>query len=161
MPDKQNNLRHRLSHYISLLLFAIFLIHTVEGTSFARNTSISGQVIDAETEIPLVDVYIHLLHQAEGVSMFRTGRTGEFRFDEILQGSYTLRFERVGYETLDEEIVVDADPLMMTIQLKHNPVELGEVVVTPGDEEHAHFEKNNRPEPFSAGAGSADGSDHS
>lgn len=141
MHDKKDNLRHRWSHHISLFLFAIFLIQTVGGTSFARNTSISGQVIDAETEIPLVDVHIHLLHQAEEVSMFRTGRTGQFQFDEIAPGTYTLRFERVGYETLDEEIVVEADPLTMTIRLKHNPLQLGEVIVTPGDEEHAHFEK--------------------
>ena len=148
MPDKKDNLRHQLLHrsgsaakWLSLLLFVISLIHTLEGTSLARNTSISGQVIDAETEIPLVDVHIHLLHQAEEISMFRTGRTGQFRFDEILQGRYTLRFERVGYETLDQEVVVNADFAAMAVKLERNPLQLGEVVVTPGDEEHAHFEK--------------------
>ena len=127
--------------WLRLVLFAIFLMCFIEETGFARSTSISGQVIDAETETPLVDVHIHLLHKAEEVSMFRTGRTGEFRFDEVASGTYTLRFERVGYETLDQEIVVNADSTVMTISLKHNPLQLGEVVVTPGDEEHAHFEK--------------------
>ena len=127
--------------WLRLVLFAIFLMYFIEETGFARSTSISGQVIDAETETPLVDVHIHLLHKAEEVSMFRTGRTGEFRFDEVASGTYTLRFERVGYETLDQEIVVNADSTVMTISLKHNPLQLGDVVVTPGDEEHAHFEK--------------------
>ena len=122
-------------------LFIIFLIHTVEGASFAGDTSISGQVIDAETGTPLVDVHVSLLRTAEGAPLFRTGRTGEFRFDEIVQGRYTLRFERVGYETLDQEIVVNADSTAMTVKLKRSPLQLGEVVVTPGDEEHAHFEK--------------------
>ena len=122
-------------------LFTIFLIHTVEGASFAGDTSISGQVIDAEAGTPLVDVHVSLLRTAEGASLFRTGRTGEFRFDEIVQGTYTLRFERVGYETLDQEIVVNADSTAMTVKLKRSPLQLGEVVVTPGDEEHAHFEK--------------------
>ena len=122
-------------------LFTIFLIHTVEGASFAGDTSISGQVIDAEAGTPLVDVHVSLLRTAEGASLFRTGRTGEFRFDEIAPETYTLRFERVGYETLDQEIVVNADSTAMTVKLKRSPLQLGEVVVTPGDEEHAHFEK--------------------
>ena len=127
--------------WLRLVLFAIFLICFIEGSSFARNTSISGEVIDAETETPLVDVHVSLSRNAEGISLFRTGKTGQFRFDEIAPGTYMLRFERAGYETLDEEIVVEADLMPMTIKLKHDPLELGEVVVTPGDEEHAHFEK--------------------
>ena len=122
-------------------LFTIFLIHTVEGTSFARNISISGQVIDAEAGTPLVDVHVSLLRKAEGTSLFRTGRTGGFRFDEIAPGMYTLRFNRVGYEALDQEIVVKADEITVTVKLKRSPLQLGEIVVTPGDEEHAHFEK--------------------
>ena len=148
MDDKQDNLRHQLSHrsgpaakWLRLLLFAIFLIHIIEGTSFARNTSISGQVIDAEAGTPLVDVHVSLLRKTEGATLFRTGRTGQFRFDEIAPGTYTLRFERVGYETLDQEIVVNADSTAMTVKLKHSPHQLGEIVVTPGDEEHAHLEK--------------------
>ena len=148
MDDKQDNSRHQLSYrsgpatkWLRFLLVVTFLIHTVGGTSFARNTSISGQVIDAEMETPLVDVHVYLLRQAEGISMFRTGRAGQFRFDEIAPGTYTLRFERVGYETLDQEIVVNADSTTITVELKHNPLQLGEVVVTPGDEEHEHFEK--------------------
>ena len=122
-------------------LFTIFLIQTVEGTVLARNPSILGQVIDAEAGTPLVDVHVSLLRTAEGASLFRTGRTGEFRFDEIAPETYTLRFERVGYETLDQEIVVNADSTAMTVKLKRSPLQLGEVVVTPGDEEHTHFEK--------------------
>ena len=122
-------------------LFTIFLIHTVEGTSFARNISISGQVIDAEAGTPLVDVHVSLLRKAEGTSLFRTGRTGGFRFDEIAPGMYTLRFNRVGYEALDQEIVVKADEITVTVKLKRSPLQLGEIVVTLGDEEHAHFEK--------------------
>ena len=148
MDDKQDNLRHQLSHrsgpaakWLRLLLFAIFLIHIIEGTSFARNTSISGQVSDAESGTLLVDVHVSLLRDAERASLFRTGRTGQFRFDEVVQGTYTLRFERVGYETLNQQIDVDADSTPMTVKLNRSPLQLGEVVVTPGDEEHAHFEK--------------------
>ena len=57
------------------------------------------------------------------------------------KGGIRLRFECVGYETLDQEIVVNADSTAMTVKLKRSPLQLGEVVVTPGDEEHAHFEK--------------------
>ena len=127
--------------WLRVVLFAIFLICFIEGSSFARNTSISGEVIDAEAETPLVDVDVSLLHDAEEISLFRTGRTGEFRFDEIVPGTYTLRFERAGYEALDQEIGVETDPITMTVRLKRSPVQLGEIVVTADDEEHAHFEK--------------------
>ena len=127
--------------WLRLVLFAIFLMYFIEGSSFARNISISGEVIDAETEIPLVDVHVSLLRDREGTSLFRTGKTGQFRFDEIAPGTYTLRFERAGYEASDQAIIVETDPMTMTVKLEHNPLQLGEVVVTPGDEEHAHFEK--------------------
>ncbi len=127
--------------WLRLVLFAIFLMYFIEGSSLARNTSISGEVIDAETETPLVDVHVSLLRDREGTSLFRTSRNGQFRFEEITPGAYTLRFERVGYETLDQEIVFETDSMTMTIKLKRSPIQLGEVVVTPGDEEHAHFEK--------------------
>ena len=127
--------------WLRLVLFAIFLMYFIEGSSFARNTSISGEVIDAETETPLVDVHVFLLRDTEEISLFRTGRTGEFRFVEIAPGTYTLRFERVGYEASGQEIIVETDPMTMTLRLERNPLQLGEVVVTPGDEDHAHFEK--------------------
>ena len=127
--------------WLRLVLFAIFLMYFIEGSSFARNISISGEVIDAETETPLMDVHVSLLRDREGTSLFRTGKTGQFRFDEIAPGTYTLRFERAGYEASDQEIIVETDPMTMIVKLERNPLQLGEVVVTPGDEEHAHFEK--------------------
>ena len=147
--------------WFRLVLFAIFFICFIAGSSFARNTSLSGEVIDAETETPLVDVHVSLLRDREDTSLFRTGRTGQFRFDEIAPGTYMLRFERAGYEALDQEIIVETDPMTMTVKLERNPLELGEVIVKPGDEEHAHFEKTTDLEPFSAGAGSENGSDYS
>ena len=126
---------------LRLVLFAIFLMYFIEGSSFARNTSISGEVIDAETETPLVDVHVSLLRDRGGTSLLQTGKTGQFRFDEIAPGTYTLLFERAGYEASDQEIIVKTDPMTMTVKLERNPLQLGEVVVTPGDEEHAHFEK--------------------
>ena len=122
-------------------LFTILLTHNVDGVSLSRPVSVSGQVIDAEAETPLVDVHVSLLRKAEGASVFQTDRTGQFRFDGIAVGTYTLRFNRVGYETLDQEIVVKADSTTMAVKLKRSPLQLGEIVVTPGDEEHAHFEK--------------------
>ena len=113
--------------WLRLALFAIFLICFIEGSSFARNISISGEVIDAETETPLVEVHVSLLRDREGTSVFRTGKTGQFRFDEIAPGTYTLRFEHAGYETSDQEIIVETDPMTMTVKLERNPLQLGEV----------------------------------
>ena len=72
--------------WLRLVLFAIFLMYFIEGSSFARNTFISGEVINAETETPLVDVHVSLLRDAERASLFRTvgsmkSRRGHIRFD--------------------------------------------------------------------------------
>ena len=127
--------------WLRLVLFSIFLMYFIEGNSFARNTSISGEVIDAEKETPLADVHVSLLRGSERTSLFRTSRIGQFRFDEIVPGTYTLRFEHAGYKASDQEITVETDPMTMTVKLERNPLQLGEVIVTPGEEEHAQFEK--------------------
>ena len=106
----------------------------------APTASVSGQVIDAETKRPLADVRVSLV-AAGGISLSRTDEAGHFRFNEIAPGMYTLRFVHVGYETLEQEIVLDANLPAMTVKLKDVLFQLGEIVVTPDGDELAQFEK--------------------
>ncbi len=100
--------------------------------------SVSGQVIDAETKRPIADVRVMLVDSLPSQS--DTDEGGYFRFDGIAQGKYTLRFVRIGYETLEQKIAVDAKPTVMTVKLDI-VYQFEEIVVRPSDDELAQFEK--------------------
>ncbi len=119
-------------------LFAILLTHNVDGVSQSR--PVSGQVIDAETEKPIAEVQVTLV-AAGWTLLSQTDEAGQFRFDEIAPGTCALQFTCVGYEMLNQEIAVDADPIAIVAKLKRSLFQLGEIVVTPSDEELAQFEK--------------------
>ena len=141
MGDKQDDSRLQLSmKWLRLSLFAILLINTVSGTAFARSASVAGQVINAETGTALVDVRVSLFRKAEGTVVFRTDKTGQFRFDEIAPGTYTIRFACIGYETINREIDVKAALSPMTVKLKNIVFQLKEILVKPSDALDA-FEK--------------------
>jgi hypothetical protein len=123
-------------------LFAILLTHNVDGVSQSR--PVSGQVIDAETEKPIADVQVTLV-AAGWTLLSQTDEAGQFRFDEIAPGTCALKFTCVGYEMLNQEIAVNADPIAIVAKLKRSLFQLGEIVVTPSDEELASVRENNRP----------------
>ena len=100
--------------------------------------SVSGQVIDAETKRPIADVRVTLVDSLPSQS--DTDEGGYFWFDGIAQGKYTLRFVRIGYETLEQKIAVDAKPTVITVKLD-TIYQLEEIVVRPSDDELAQFEK--------------------
>ena len=125
---------------LTFSLFAILLTHDVDGVSLPRTVSVSGQVIDAETERPIAEVQVTLVAVGR-TSLTRTDEVGQFQFDEIAPGAYTLQFTRVGCEKLNRKIAVDTYPITMVIKLKRSLVQLGEIVVTASDEVLAQFEK--------------------
>jgi len=100
--------------------------------------SVSGQIIDAETKRPIADVRVTLVDSLPSQS--DTDEGGYFWFDGIAQGEYTLRFVRIGYETLEQKIAVDAKPTVMTVKLDI-VYQFEEIVVRPSDDELAQFEK--------------------
>ena len=131
----------KTSKWLWCFLFSVLLINAVGETSFARNFSLSGQVINAETRTPLVDVRVSLSRKAEGTSVFRTDKTGQFRFDEIASGTYTIRFACIGYETVNREIDVKANLPSITVELKRIVFQLKEILVKPTNDELDAFEK--------------------
>ena len=121
-------------------LFAILLTHSVDGLSAPRAVSVSGHVIDAETENPISDVEVTLVAAGKTIQS-RTDETGRFQFDEIVLGTHALQFTHVGYEMLNQKIAAHAAPIRMDVKLKPRVVQLGEIIVTPDEEELARFEK--------------------
>ena len=117
-----------------------FFAHGADAASLSRTVSVSGQVIDVETENPISNVEVTLVAAGKTIQS-RTDETGQFQFDELVSGSHALQFMCVGYETLIQKIAVNADPTRLDVKLKPSTVQLGEIIVTPDDDELARFEK--------------------
>ena len=128
------------SKLLTFSLFAILLTHNVDGLSLPRSVSVSGQVVDAESEIPMAQVKVTLVAAGRTIQS-QTDESGQFRFDEIVPGTHALRYERVGYEMLNQKIAVNSEPIRIAVKLKPVPFKIGEIVVTHDVEELDRFEK--------------------
>ena len=126
-----------------LLIYSLVVIlfaHGADAASMSRTVSVSGQVIDAETENPISDVEVTLVAVGRTI-LSRTDETGQFQFGKIVLGTHGLQFMCVGYETFNQTIAVNTDPIRLDVKLKPSTVQLGEIIVTADDDELARFEK--------------------
>jgi outer membrane receptor protein involved in Fe transport len=89
---------------------------------------IQGVVKDSKTNEILIGVTVNV--EELKLSMM-TGLNGSFQFKNISQGNYTLHFTYMGYETLDEEIIVGSSGENTHSEVFLQPVStsLNEVVV--------------------------------
>ena len=73
------------------------------GQMEAQTARITGVVIDAANEEPLIgaSAYIEQLKRGEVA-----GRNGDFTLDGLRAGSYTVRFDYMGYESRTEQITL-------------------------------------------------------
>ena len=100
--------------WLRLSLLAMLSFYSDESWS-VPTASVSGQVIDAETKRPIADVQVTFVDSLPSQS--DTNEGGYFWFDGIAPGKYTFRFVRIGYETLEQKIVVDEKPTVVTVKL--------------------------------------------
>ena len=117
----------RLSRYLfGILLFALFVYlptaHPQQ--SLLKAGEIRGTVHSQETGDPLVDATVQLVETGRRAL---TDENGEFRFDNLSPGNYTLSVVAVGYRLLKErnvatvkaaqitEVKIDLAPLSVTL----------------------------------------------
>ena len=124
-----------------IVTFIIFLCilgnSIVEGQN--RNTSvnkkshgsINGVVVDEETREPLPGVNIIVLGTNRGTM---TNLEGKFNISNLPVGTYSLVFSYIGYskETIENKVVYEDAVVTIDVKLKVEPIQLKELVVTPG-----------------------------
>ena len=115
-------------------LFTIILLLcwiSVFAKSSDRKGSLSGQVLDESTQIPLVAVNVLLEDTPWGAA---TDMEGHFLISNIPPGIYNLRVEMMGYERrlLNRIIINPNQSTDRLIELKPTVIEGCEVVVTAG-----------------------------
>lgn len=99
----------------------------VPGLVFAQQGTVTGTVLDAETEETLPGASVQI---AEGNIGTATDAEGQFSF-RVAPGDYTLQVSFVGYQTQTRDINVSAgSTIQLRIRLEQREAELGEVVVT-------------------------------
>lgn len=86
--------------FITLLLF--FFASPLQADDAASGT-ITGTVIDRETEEPIPYAYVYL----EGANKTQTSHSdGTFEFKNVSAGEYTITAQRIGYGTLSQTVEV-------------------------------------------------------
>ncbi len=89
---------------------------------------VSGTVLDKSTRIPLEDVNVLLLPPKQGAV---TDKNGQFVIRNVLPGTYTLSFSRIGYKTEKQNILVTKTKnTILHIYLKKETKRIEEVSVT-------------------------------
>jgi len=102
----------------ALLLFFLFFLATARPT-LAEGQSISGKVTDPQGRA-VVNASVSLFSDdAKLLQQKTTNADGQFSFQSIPPGKYTLRLSVAGFDPVNQPLVVRyAEPLVLDIQLK-------------------------------------------
>ncbi|MDX1641202.1 MAG: TonB-dependent receptor, partial [Balneolaceae bacterium] len=94
------------------------------------NSSIlSGTIVDAQSGEPVPFAYVHLEEINRAIT---ADRNGEFQFQNVPPGTYTLAVHRLGFRDWHQEIEVGDDVQSITVSLQ--PVSLmGEEITVTGE----------------------------
>ena len=99
----------------------------------AQNISISGRIIDAETNLAIPGGTISLKSIADTNQSFTTysDAAGKYQFDQLRPDSFRLSISSIGYETLTRSVRVDsANVDMGNVSIPRSSKELTGVTVT-------------------------------
>ena len=109
----------------SLIILSIYLLTTV----FSRTSGkISGKIIDASNETPMVGANIIIVQTQAGIS---ADENGYFNLINVSPGKYSVKAMMIGYETVNiENVVVSVNrTTSLDIKMKQSVVEGQEVII--------------------------------
>lgn len=114
----------------TLQVFAsvIALFALLGGPVQAQQGTVTGKVLDANSDNPLPSVNVGLTGTALGAA---TGQDGRFRITDVPVGEYTVKASLVGYKTVERDITVRTnETTTLTVKLSQKSVELSGITVT-------------------------------
>lgn len=92
-----------------------------------KKYSVSGCVSEAGTGVPVIGAIVRL---GSDYLWTTAGTDGNFAFDNVYEGTYTIEVSCLGYVTLSTEVKVSKDIEKLDMQLRENSLAIDEVVVT-------------------------------
>ena len=119
----------------TILLTAVVFFFFRHSSAQECNGTFTGRVLD-EANQPMIGATITLSQNQKGTI---TDASGNFHFDKLCKGTYTVKVQYLGYENLEFEITIEG-AVTRILHLNEDVQQLQEVVVE--DElqhtEHAH-----------------------
>ena len=115
-----------MSRSILAVAALLFLTLTLgQATAQQNQTSVTGNVVDAETQSPIASAVVSLRSGGEVTRSTTSDDEGTFRFSNLIPGPLELHVLLVGYRTHTEKLVlrpgVDLTP---TVALTTDPIQL-------------------------------------
>lgn len=90
-------------------------------------TTVSGKILDPETDDPVSDVEVRLLGTPK---MAVSNERGSFRFEDVLPGTYRLEFRHIAYGVHTEAVLVEeGTQLSLQIGITREAIELEPLTV--------------------------------
>ena len=108
-------------------LFLFLLLLVIVPLNAAAQHTVEGTVTDEETGSPLVSATVQIVELNRAAV---TNRSGRFQFNNIAQGSYTLRITFVGHKTINTTIRVPLDDDILEFRMEEQVFTSDEVFVT-------------------------------
>ncbi|MEE9465182.1 MAG: TonB-dependent receptor [Candidatus Neomarinimicrobiota bacterium] len=98
--------------------------------SINNGATISGQVVDAGTNEPLIGTNISIPGSALGGT---SDLEGQFVLSSVSKGFQIVQFQYIGYKTLKVVTYINGDELQpLTVEMESETLLLNEIIVTPG-----------------------------
>lgn len=88
------------------------------GSGYGHYYSLSGTVVDRQSGLRLDGVRVDLNSASRGVVSTTFTTQGNFRFDNLREGSYDVSFNLTGYQETDEHLDVSGPIFGMTVNLR-------------------------------------------
>ena len=107
-----------------ILILVLFLINQ----NIEAQDKISGKIVDADQNEPLVGVEVFIMGLNIGTT---TDENGNFELTKLKDNTYNVRFTYLGYAAVNEKITVPSkDAENILIKMKESTISLHEVMVT-------------------------------
>lgn len=109
------------------LSFLTLLILLPTSPLLAQQGTLTGQVVDARTDVPLPGVTILFPELNRGAA---TDADGRFELENLPAGEQTLRLSSVGYRTETQSLTIEPGVQSVRLTLEEDQIGLGELIVT-------------------------------
>jgi len=96
------------------LLFIFLFFSAITGTVFSQGFTISGRVLDAETNEPLQFAHVFIDQSTHGTV---TNTNGEFFLENLEAGEYRLVFSFVGFELFNRSVSITDKDMVINARL--------------------------------------------
>ncbi len=113
------------------LIFIVLILCTVIGT--AQNGIIKGNVIDKQSEIPLLGANVELMNSNPPIGVI-TDENGKFKIENVPVGRQSIRVTYLGFEsiTIPNIVVTSGKDAVVDVSLIEAFGQLDEIVISSG-----------------------------